>query len=66
MNRNGPLVTMGGTGSVPSNNYKPKGLRNKRKAHWAQIRKTAQMLKENRERELLRGEQQDFDDYMED
>ena len=60
----GSKVTMGGSGTVSCNGYKPKGLRNKRRTIWAQERKAAQMLKENRERELLQQEN-DFEDFDE-
>jgi len=58
----GAKVMMGGQGTVPSKNYKPRGLRNKRRSHWAYERKVAQMLKENREKELLR-QQENFENF---
>jgi len=62
--KQGTSVLAGGSGSIPYSGYKkPQGLRNKRKAHWAQIRRTEQMLKENKERELLRGQQDDFESF---
>jgi len=53
---------MGGHGTIPSKSYKSRGLRNKRKAHWSLERRNEQMLKENRERDLLR-QQEDFESF---
>ena len=57
-------IRAGGEGSVSCNGYRPKGLRNKRKAHWSQQRRVADMLKKMKERQ---GNQQgSFDDGPED
>jgi len=58
----GAKVMMGGHGTIPSKSYKSRGLRNKRKAHWSLERRNEQMLKENRERDLLR-QQEDFESF---
>lgn len=59
----GARVVMGGYGTVASNGYKAKGLRNKRKSTWARERKDIQMLKDIRARELLQDN--DFDNFDE-
>jgi hypothetical protein len=60
----GGKVAMGGYGTVSSNGYKAKGLRNKRKSTWARERKDLQMLKDIRARELLQQDN-DFDNFDE-
>jgi hypothetical protein len=54
----GAKVFVGGIGSIPSSAYKAHGMKNKRKAKWAYERKVELMLQENRERDLLRQQQE--------